>query len=276
MRRLARSLVSPASLAAALALTLAAPGAAQDLRGFPTAPQIAPSPQADAARAEADQPTPQAARAAALADVDLLILPAWRRSDRYEGFGFGARALMGARVIDADGERAGSVETLILDAQGRVLSIVVAVGGTLGFGRTLANVPMSSVTIAGDLSSVEIPVRTADIEAATEMTRPMLTARVAASEIVPVDAQGWNGAVLPGAGAWSLADLVGDTIPVAVGLPHALVGDAVIDESGRLVALVVTAGAGAGYGVLGPRDYFAHDDARPVERFRVDPEAGRR
>ena len=58
-----------------------------------------------------------------------------------------ARSLIGASVLGADGKEIGSVQDLILDAQGRTVGFVVSYGGVLGVGAKEVGVAFQRAVI---------------------------------------------------------------------------------------------------------------------------------
>lgn len=73
--------------------------------------------------------------------------------------GYSAERLLDADVRGGDGEKLGNVENFLVDADGRISSIVVASQGFLGVGGTRLVVPWSDVKLAPQLDHVQVPVR---------------------------------------------------------------------------------------------------------------------
>ena len=56
--------------------------------------------------------------------------------------------LAGEPVVDARGEEAGRIESVLLDlATGRVVAVVLACGGVLGLGESLHTIPWSRLCL---------------------------------------------------------------------------------------------------------------------------------
>ena len=63
----------------------------------------------------------------------------------------GSDSLVGSAVRDAEGRDIGKVSRLMIDPNdGRITSIIIATGGTLGVGSNTISVPWSSVKIGQD------------------------------------------------------------------------------------------------------------------------------
>ncbi len=58
--------------------------------------------------------------------------------------------LIGTKIQNAAGENIGDVNYLVLDAEGKVTTVVIGVGGFLGVGEKNVGVPYKSVTKADD------------------------------------------------------------------------------------------------------------------------------
>jgi len=72
--------------------------------------------------------------------------------------------LMNADVIGATGENIGTVDDVLLDSEGRVLAIIVGVGGFLGIGQRDVAIPVDALNFV-----------TAEVAAAGTATQPMAT-----------------------------------------------------------------------------------------------------
>jgi ribosomal 30S subunit maturation factor RimM len=77
--------------------------------------------------------------------------------------------LMNANVISATGEDIGSVDDVLMDNQGRVLAIIVGVGGFLGIGQRDVAIPVDALNFV-----------TAEVAAAGTATQPTATGTVGA------------------------------------------------------------------------------------------------
>lgn len=105
--------------------------------------------------------------------------------------------LMDAQVIGVDGESIGPVEDVLLDAEGRILAVIVNVGGFLGIG---------SRNVAIDVNSLQILVAGARGEAGITSAAPnpaVGTAGegIATPGVAPTAAPGAGTAITPGVAA---------------------------------------------------------------------------
>jgi sporulation protein YlmC with PRC-barrel domain len=67
----------------------------------------------------------------------------------------GSDSLVGSTVRDASGRDIGKVNRLMIDpAEGKVASVIIATGGTLGVGANLISVPWGSVKVGQDRGRV--------------------------------------------------------------------------------------------------------------------------
>jgi sporulation protein YlmC with PRC-barrel domain len=67
----------------------------------------------------------------------------------------GSDSVVGSAVRDAEGRDIGKVSRLMIDpVDGRITSIIIATGGTLGVGSNTISVPWSSVKIGQDRGKV--------------------------------------------------------------------------------------------------------------------------
>src|SRR5690606_6278581 len=69
------------------------------------------------------------------------------------------RELIGRKVSDAEGEALGKVEDVVIDLQGgRIYAVVLALGGTLGFGAKQYAFPMSDLKPGKDKNELVLNV----------------------------------------------------------------------------------------------------------------------
>ena len=133
------TLVIAAPMALLLSMSLAT---AQDQSANPTnppAPSIAPGPPPPSA------PSPPALNAPGQPGASGLLVD--------------ASAVIGSSVRGTDGKDLGRVNRLMLDPQtGRVTTVVIGIGGTLGFNEKLVSMPWESVKIAQDQGRVIVSV----------------------------------------------------------------------------------------------------------------------
>lgn len=69
----------------------------------------------------------------------------------------GSDSLVGSAVRDTDGRDVGKVSRLMIDpSDGRITSIIIATGGTLGVGSNTISIPWSSVKVGQDRGKVVV------------------------------------------------------------------------------------------------------------------------
>jgi sporulation protein YlmC with PRC-barrel domain len=67
----------------------------------------------------------------------------------------GSDALVGSTVRSSDGRDVGKVDRLMIDpSEGRIASIVISTGGTLGMGAHMMSLPWNSVKVGQDRGKV--------------------------------------------------------------------------------------------------------------------------
>lgn len=67
----------------------------------------------------------------------------------------GSDSLVGSSVRDAEGRDIGKVNRLMIDpTDGRIMSLIVATGGTLGVGSNMISLPWSSVKVGQERGKV--------------------------------------------------------------------------------------------------------------------------
>ena len=70
-----------------------------------------------------------------------------------------ANAILGSPVRGSDGKDVGKVSRLMLDPKtGRIVTVVIGMGGTLGVGEKLVSVPWESVKVGQDQQKVVVSV----------------------------------------------------------------------------------------------------------------------
>ena len=67
-----------------------------------------------------------------------------------------AGMLIGQTVINAGNETVGAINDLVFDAQGRIGTVIIGVGGFLGVGQKSVGVPFGSLTFSNDRKGVRM------------------------------------------------------------------------------------------------------------------------
>lgn len=84
----------------------------------------------------------------------------------------GSDSLVGSAVRDTDGHDIGKVSRLMIDpADGRVSSVIIATGGTLGVGANAISVPWGSIKVGQERGKVVVTASQM-LEAATPRAAP--------------------------------------------------------------------------------------------------------
>lgn len=151
-------------------------------------------------------------------------------------------------VLGPDGDDIGSVENLIVDPDGQLLSIIAEVGGFLDIGDTHVNAPWDEADVSFDDGTVTIPVTQETVEEyslfADEGT---IQASTAGSEVAVVPEE--SGARR----AWKASELMGDYARLTDGAGYGYVNDLLFGMNGQLMAVVITP-----YAAYGPGGYYAY------------------
>lgn len=73
--------------------------------------------------------------------------------------------LLGNNIVNQEGERLGSVEDVVIDAEsGRIAYVVLASGGFLGLGETLFAIPWAAVRVDTSTEQVVLNVKQEALE----------------------------------------------------------------------------------------------------------------
>ncbi|HEY3068424.1 MAG TPA: PRC-barrel domain-containing protein [Methylomirabilota bacterium] len=95
--------------------------------------------------------TPAAAQQTSPGSSPSSSAPSQSSSPNQPGVQIEATSLIGSTVRSADGKDIGKVYQLLIDSQsGRVSSVVVSIGGTLGIGEKRVTVPWDAVKVGRD------------------------------------------------------------------------------------------------------------------------------
>lgn len=167
--------------------------------------------------------------------------------------GYSAERLLDAEVRGGDGEALGSVENFLVDADGRISSIVVASQGFMGIGGTRLVVPWNEVKLAPQLDHVQVPVREDSLSnfnlfKDNEMRVPAGTSRG--------------------------TQLMNDWISLANGMLFGYVEDVIFADDGTLRWVVVTPESRQGYGTYAYPYQAQEADRAYVGKPYVQPEVG--
>jgi sporulation protein YlmC with PRC-barrel domain len=138
---------------------------------------------------------------------------------------FSAEELLGTEVRDVNGEPIGEVRDLIVEREGDIDRMVVAVSGVLGIGERYLGVPWNEIDIARDMRYVQVPVRADNL--------PEFSLFTGVQDDVPMHA-----------GHWRINQLLGDYASLRDVARFGLVTDVIFDRQGTARAVIVDRGAG--------------------------------
>ncbi len=179
--------------------------------------------------------------------VPVVALTEWRYDELYQQ-GWRGEQLLDAEVYGPTGEEIGDVENVILDGEGRIVSIIAEIGGFWDIGDTHINVPWNQVEVAPNFERVTIPVTEENVEEFGLFGENNLLTRRQAGQLAEVDDD------LATAGrTWKLSELVDDYVTLRGGIGYGYVEDAIFGQDGRLQAVLVN--RDVAYGVGGPYAY---------------------
>jgi sporulation protein YlmC with PRC-barrel domain len=179
-------------LTTALAGFLAAPTLAQDnTQGgqSPTQAPPAPSAQSQQAPAAPAAPTAQqeqapAAAPAATAEQQVTPPPADAIIPAENATDMRADKLIGTTVYNSDGQKVGSVNDIVFDKDGKIIGVVLKVGGLLGIGGKSVGIKWQEVQVAPQEGTLKVnytedqlkvapDFKTKDAVAAEQQQQPM-------------------------------------------------------------------------------------------------------
>lgn len=176
--------------------------------------------------------------------VDLIALADWAYEPLYED-GWSLEELIDeADAYGPEGEEIGDIENVLIGEDGKILAVVLEMGGFLDLGDTHIMVPWEEVEVAPGLERITVPV---DQENAEEYSMYGGVSFVTKQETQ--DKQVVFEKVATGPRVWQATELLNDFAVLNGHVGYGYVDDLVFDRAGDLKAVVVTAdslyGAGA-------------------------------
>lgn len=167
--------------------------------------------------------------------ADIVALPEWHYDALYDD-GWSAEELIDeAEVYGSEGEEIGDVENILVSDKGKILALVVEMGGFVDLGDTHIMVPWDKVDLSPDLERIDVPV---DQENAEEysmygglsfITKPESKEK----QVVYED-------IATGARVWQVSELLDDYAVLNGGGGYGYVDDAIFNQQGQLQAVVVS------------------------------------
>jgi sporulation protein YlmC with PRC-barrel domain len=155
-------------------------------------------------------------------EVPIVPLDTWDPAPLQSGVS--VRSLMDADVNNVRGEDVAVIESVVMNADGRVLGVVVEGGGFLDIGDTELFVPWSDVTLGAEPGEVQIPVIS---DEADELVRYSLFN----DEQLPAPVNGQR--------AWRATELIGDYVRLKDGRGYGYVRDIIVGRDGAPQAVIV-------------------------------------
>lgn len=183
---------------------------------------------------------------------EIIVMNAWDTEALYtDGISID-RMMDEYEVYSPIGEEIGSVENVLFDADGRVLSIIAQVGGFWDIGDTHVNVPWDQVEI-DRAGRVVIPVTEETVDDYSAFADEVISAPDATGSVEAVDDD-----VTPIGQVWRATDLIGDYARLREGdeyLNYGYINDMIV-RGGEVVAVTVEPRVGMRPGgAYGPRAY---------------------
>lgn len=162
-------------------------------------------------------------------------------------------------IADVDGrseEDIGEVEDMIVAPDGRVLALVVEIGGFLDMGDVHVAVPWEEIEMTGAEDGIRVPIDEDNIGEYTLFQADMLEAGEAGETVVA----GVDDAPT-GQRAWRASELIGDYARVRdddVWSNYGYVSDMII-EDGKVASVVITPDVSYGVGGYYAMPYYGYD-----------------
>jgi sporulation protein YlmC with PRC-barrel domain len=94
--------------------------------------------------------------AVCLATAGISIVPAFAADNTQAADEFRTSKLVGAKVYNAANENIGSIEDIVLKADGTMDEVVLSVGGFLGIGDKYVAMPFNAFKVSRDGSSLKV------------------------------------------------------------------------------------------------------------------------
>lgn len=170
----------------------------------------------------------------------IVALEDWDPDELYTG-GLSVERLMDEfEVYGPTGDDIGSVENVLIGADGRVLSIIAQVGGFWDIGDTHVNVPWDQVEIGAD-ERVVIPVTEETVDDYSVFADEVISAIDATGSVEVVDDD-----VEPVGRVWRATDLIGDYARLRQDTGYANYGyvNDVLIRNGEVAAVIVNPDVG--------------------------------
>jgi sporulation protein YlmC with PRC-barrel domain len=175
-------------------------------------------------------------------DAPIIALNDWNYDEIYQN-GWSLTKLMDADVVGESGEEIGDVENVLLNQDGKILSVIAEIGGFLDIGDTHVAVPFDKVEIGADLDKITVPVNQENVEDYSVFGEwGYFDASEAGTQKVV------NDDLLTGPRVWKATELLDDYAVLTGGIGYGYVDDLIFVDGGQLHAVVVDPAADYGPG----------------------------
>lgn len=165
--------------------------------------------------------------------------------------GWLAEELLGHSVYGINGNLLGTIENLLINADGQLAAVVVEAGGLLDLGDTHFKVPHAQFNIDADLEQPTVFV-----------TESMLD-----------DFEIFNDETITTAdGQWRVTDLLGDFVNLEGGERYGLIDDLLFSREGRLQGVVIAPDSGGDTRYALPYATGSYDPAADTQFLAYGPQ----
>lgn len=177
-----------------------------------------------------------------------VALSSWNYNALYSDGWSAEQVLNDTAVLDKDGNEIGSVENILVDSDGKILSLIVEVGGFAGIGSTDLSVPWDQVGTGSNMEEITVPVNEDNLDKYSIFGDwgSYTKASMDKTQVVEED-------VNTGPHVWKASDVVNDYAVLDDGTGYGYVDDLIFDKSGDVMAIVVS--PDLAYGRTGPYAY---------------------
>ncbi|MCC5855265.1 MAG: PRC-barrel domain-containing protein [Idiomarina sp.] len=163
-----------------------------------------------------------------------------------------ASKLIGTKVRTRSNEDIGSVDDLILDEHGKVVAIIVSVGGFLGVGQKDVAIGWGNLTRSGtaDKPELRVDVSRADLNSAPEFSKRTQASTAGNPRSTPDQSRNTHRGHIAGVPAhgYHTNSLIGAKVNSRDNENVGSVDDLLIDANGQVVAIMVGVGGFLGMG----------------------------
>lgn len=172
-------------------------------------------------------------------DAGKIRLSDWSYDELYNGNAWAVEDLYGAAVYGQNGDEIGDVEDLVVNADGKVVSLIAEVGGFWDIGDTHLSVPWEKAKVES-LDRVTVPVTEDNVDDYDVFADSGLSPRKVDDKVVA----GTDDEPL-GPRMWRTSELIGDYVRIRDDQGQSYLNYGVVDDilvqDGQIAATLVTA-----------------------------------